>query len=151
MHATLEKFGYPESALAETEHWVVLLHPAQVTPGALVLAHKPADVTSLGALSAAAARELPLICAQIEQVLRNLLGAEKFNYLCLMMVDPHVHFHVLPRYGSPVEIAGRRLEDSFWPGPPDIKIRLELEPEERETLRVALSEAFRDRGYAIVG
>jgi len=151
MHATLEKFGYPASALAETENWIVLLHPAQVTPGALVLVHKFADVTSLGDLSAAAGREFPLICAQIEQVLRDRLGAEKFNYLCLMMVDPHVHFHVLPRYGGPVEIAGRRFDDSFWPGPPDIRVRLEFEPEEREMLHAILRQAFRDRGYAIGG
>ena len=32
------------------------------------------------------------------------------NYLMLMMVDPHVHFHVIPRYAAP-----QRFEDVDFP------------------------------------
>jgi len=36
----------------------------------------------------------------------------------LMMVDPDVHFHVLPRYENPREFGGRTHNDRFWPKPP---------------------------------
>ena len=37
MNATGVKFGHPDSVLAELDHWVVLLRPAQVTLGSLIL------------------------------------------------------------------------------------------------------------------
>ena len=43
-----------------------------------------------------------------------------------MMVDPHVHFHVLPRYESPRELAGVAFVDAAWPKPPDVTASLEL-------------------------
>ena len=57
MNATIEKFGFPATLVAEFEHWVVLLRPAQPTLGALVLAEK-SDATAFGDLSAAAHAEL---------------------------------------------------------------------------------------------
>jgi len=36
----------------------------------------------------------------------------------LMMVDPDVHFHVIPRYPEPVSFDGLAFADSGWPGPP---------------------------------
>ena len=38
------------------------------------------------------------ITAEIEATLQPTIGYERINYLMLMMVDPHVHFHVFPRY-----------------------------------------------------
>ena len=35
-----------------------------------------------------------------------------------MMVDNHVHYHVIPRYSHPVNFAGKLYEDKFWPKPP---------------------------------
>lgn len=40
MNATIEKFGYPATLIAEFDHWLVLLRPAQPTLGSLVLAAK---------------------------------------------------------------------------------------------------------------
>ena len=49
MNPTIEKFGYPGTLLCEFDHWVVLLRPAQVTLGSLVLAAKgDAAVTAGG-------------------------------------------------------------------------------------------------------
>src|SRR3982751_1544134 len=53
MNPTIEKFGYPGTLLKEFEHWVVLLRPAQVTLGSMVLAAK-SDATAYGDLSVAA-------------------------------------------------------------------------------------------------
>ena len=38
MNVTMQKFGYPDTLIAEYDHWVVLLRPSQVTLGSLVLA-----------------------------------------------------------------------------------------------------------------
>ena len=46
---------------------------------------------------------------------------ERINYLMLMMVDPHVHFHVIPRYSGSREWGGLEFADQGWPGPPDLK------------------------------
>jgi diadenosine tetraphosphate (Ap4A) HIT family hydrolase len=38
----------------------------------------------------------------------------------LMMVDPHVHFHIIPRYSQRREHEGTSFADSGWPGLPDL-------------------------------
>ena len=38
----------------------------------------------------------------------------------LMMVDPHVHFHVIPRYGGSRTIAGLEVTDHGWPRTPEL-------------------------------
>jgi diadenosine tetraphosphate (Ap4A) HIT family hydrolase len=56
MNPTIEKFGFPATLVREFDHWLVLLRPAQVTLGSLILAAK-SDVTAYGALPAAAFAE----------------------------------------------------------------------------------------------
>jgi glycerol-3-phosphate cytidylyltransferase len=130
---TLEKFGYPESLIATHGRWHVLLRPGQVTLGSLVLICKePAN--SLGELSAEASAELREVAALIERVLGGCLGHQKLNYLALMMVDPEVHFHVLPRYSEPVTFGGSDWRDEFWPGPADITSTIEVGDDHRSQL-----------------
>lgn len=119
MNATIEKFGFPATLVAEFEHWVVLLRPAQPTLGALVLAAK-SDATAFGDLPADAHAELKTVTAAIEAALTQAVGYAKINYLMLMMVDPHVHFHVLPRYEGERSAAGLTVADAGWPGQPDL-------------------------------
>mgnify|MGYP006154893729 CR=1 FL=1 len=57
MNDTIVKFGHPATLIAEYDHWVVLLRPAQPALGALVLAAK-SDATAFGDLPAAAHAEL---------------------------------------------------------------------------------------------
>src|SRR5688572_18669648 len=116
----MRKFGYPDSLIREYEHWVVLLRPAQVTVGSLVLAAK-GEATAFGQLPPGAHAELATVTKEIEATLLAEIGYEKINYLMLMMVDPHVHFHVLPRYSAARRFEGVDFEDRGWPGPPDLK------------------------------
>lgn len=125
MHATIEKFGYPSSLLHDYRSWVVLLRPAQPTLGSLVLACKE-DATSLGAVSSAAYADLATVTADIERVLRQAFDVRKMNYLALMMVDPHVHFHVIPRYSELRYFDGVSCADAAWPRPPDLSSTLSL-------------------------
>jgi len=117
---TMLKFGYPDSLIREYEHWVVLLRPAQVTVGSLVLAAK-GEATAFGQLPPGAHAELATVTKEIEATLLAEIGYEKINYLMLMMVDPNVHFHVLPRYSTVRPFEGIDFADRGWPGPPDLK------------------------------
>jgi len=53
----------------------------------------------------------------------------KINYLMLMMVDPHVHFHVIPRYEGSRSAAGLTIRDAGWPGQPDLGSAIKLDSE----------------------
>lgn len=126
INPTIEKFGYPDSLLREYEHWLVLLRPAQVTAGSLILAAK-GEATAYGALSREAFAEQAIAIAEIEATLRRAVDYERVNYLMLMMVDPHVHFHVFPRYQGTRTLAGFEIADHGWPGPPDLKSAIPLD------------------------
>ena len=123
---TMLKFGYPGNAIAETEHWAVLLRPQQPTLGALVLACKD-DAQAFGALSADAFADLQSVVAKTESMLRAFVGYERINYLMLMMVDPDVHFHVLPRYSEPRRHGETAFADAGWPGPPALGVAVSLD------------------------
>ena len=97
MHDTILKFGYPENLLKEYNNWVVLFRPKQVTVGSLVLVCKE-DIFSLQEMSNDSFVEMQIVIKDIEFFLRDILNASKINYLALMMVDKHIHFHIIPRY-----------------------------------------------------
>ena len=141
MNVTAEKFGYPDAVVKELAHWLVLVRPAQPTLGSLVLVCTD-DAEHFGQISEAASTELQRATAEIERVLEEAFGFEKINYLMLMMVDPDVHFHVLPRYESEREFDGESFHDAFWPGPPDITSALPFTDAQKRALLEALRGAF---------
>jgi diadenosine tetraphosphate (Ap4A) HIT family hydrolase len=51
-----------------------------------------------------------------------------------MMVDPNVHFHVIPRYEGMRSHAGIEVADAGWPGVPALGEARKLEAGEIETL-----------------
>ena len=136
-NATMEKFGYPETLIHDFGHWALLVRPAQVTLGSLVLA-STSDATSYGALPPQAFEQQGWAIRAIEQALASFCGFERINYLMLMMVDPHVHFHVIPRYAGTRDWRGISFVDHGWPGPPQLQSARTLETEELQRLRDAL-------------
>jgi diadenosine tetraphosphate (Ap4A) HIT family hydrolase len=133
MNETITRFGYPHTLVAEYEHWVVLLRPAQPTLGSLVLAAK-GDATAFSDLAPAAFQELGTAVSDIERALASAVRYEKINYLALMMVDPNVHFHVLPRYSGERQAAGLSIADTGWPKMPVLGDAVELDPPQIEAL-----------------
>lgn len=140
-NSTMEKFGYPASLVREYDHWVVLVRPAQATLGSLVLAAR-SEATAYGDLPAEAFAEQSEIIPAIEKALQSLCRYERVNYLMLMMVDPHVHFHVIPRYSGGRNWDGLEFPDAGWPGPPALKSAVELSGTQIEKLRDIISQAF---------
>jgi diadenosine tetraphosphate (Ap4A) HIT family hydrolase len=114
---TMRKFGYPRTTLIETDRWVVLARPQQPTLGALVLACRE-PVKQLSDVSAEAYAEMKTLVGRIERGLKAKFAYDKINYLCLMMVDPDVHFHVIPRYATLREFEGASFPDAGWPAIP---------------------------------
>lgn len=141
MNATIAKFGWPATLVAEFDHWVVLLRPAQPTLGSLVLAAK-SDATAFGDLPGDAHAELKTVTAAIEAALTAAVGYAKINYLMLMMVDPHVHFHVIPRYDGERSAAGLTISDAGWPGQPDLGSAVKIDNEADTALRDWLKGHF---------
>jgi diadenosine tetraphosphate (Ap4A) HIT family hydrolase len=119
-HATLQKFGYPETMVAAFDNWAVVARRHQVTLGSLVLIAK-SDAGSFATLPRDAYAELEVVTHRIEAALKAFRKFDKINYIMLMMVDPHVHFHVIPRYSAAQNFAGESFADAAWPGPPDLK------------------------------
>jgi diadenosine tetraphosphate (Ap4A) HIT family hydrolase len=117
MNETIVRFGYPETLVAEYNHWIVLLRPEQPTLGSLVLAAK-SEAEAFGDLPTEAMAELATVVPAIEGELRAAVNYTKINYLMLMMVDRHVHFHVIPRYEGTREAAGVTVPDKGWPKTP---------------------------------
>ena len=140
MNPTIEKFGYPATLVKEYRHWLILLRPAQVTLGSLVLAAK-SEATAYGALPAEAFIEQGVAIAAIERGLAAFTRFERINYLMLMMVDPNVHFHVIPRYDGTRMWDGIDFPDRGWPGPPQLEspVRLDNDQTGRLSASVALS------------
>jgi diadenosine tetraphosphate (Ap4A) HIT family hydrolase len=140
-NATERKFGDPDNRIAQSDCWTVLLRPRQPTLGSLVLACRE-DATAFSALSAAAFADLRHMVRAIETALRTVVAYERINYLMLMMVDPDVHFHVIPRYSAPRESGGVSYPDSGWPGPPALEPAVVPDAAQRDALRARLVHAW---------
>jgi diadenosine tetraphosphate (Ap4A) HIT family hydrolase len=81
--------------------------------------------------------------AAIEQALARFTRYERINYLMLMMVDPNVHFHVIPRYSEPRSWDGIAFPDAGWPGPPRLDNAIALDARQRALLVAEIVSNFR--------
>ena len=135
---TAVRFGYPDTLIREYEHWFVLLREPQATLGSLVLCAK-SDATEFSALPMEAHTEMGTVVGEIENALKTAFAYEKINYLMLMMVDPNVHFHVIPRYSEPRTACGLTITDPGWPALPKLGEAREINSSERESLIAHIS------------
>jgi len=135
---TAVRFGYPDTLIREYDHWLVLLREPQATLGSLILCEK-SDATEFSSISTDANQEMGAVVGDIERALKAAFSYEKINYLMLMMVDPNVHFHVIPRYSEPASACGLTIADPGWPVVPQLGEAREITPAERDTLRSHIS------------
>ena len=141
MNETIRRFGYPATLIREYPDWVVLLRPRQATLGTLVVACKD-DVLRLSDVSLDAFAALKQVAVDVETTLRAEFDCQRINYLMLMMVDPHVHFHVIPRYDGVREWNGREFVDVGWPKLPDLGHAIALTDDEKTQLSEAIAAHF---------
>ena len=130
---TARNFGFPQTLVAQTDYWLVLVRPKQPTYGSLVLVCKE-SAAAFSDLSPAAFADLHTAVGGIERMLRHVVAYEKINYLMLMMVDRDVHFHVIPRYDGTRTDEGEVFADAGWPGAPNLGAAVDLSPQKAQTL-----------------
>ena len=141
-NATEAKFGDPVTRIAQTDCWTVLLRPKQPTFGSLVLICRE-PVQAFAEVSAQGYAELRGIIGKVEAVLRGFVAYERINYLMLMMVDPDVHFHVIPRYNGSRNFGALAFADAGWPGPPALEPAVALDTAAIDSLVARLRDAWR--------
>ena len=139
---TMTKFGYPGSLIREYRHWCVLLRPAQATLGALVMVCTD-EAEAFPDISSEAFAEMASVTKDIENTLCTFCPYQKINYLMLMMVDPDVHFHVLPRYAQTQMFEGVEFPDPGWPAVPDLSQAILVEGDLQNKLLAELRGVWR--------
>jgi diadenosine tetraphosphate (Ap4A) HIT family hydrolase len=136
---TAKAFGYPNTKVAETDCWMVLVRPKQPTFGSLVLICKE-KAEAFSDLSPAAFADLQVAIGGIERLLGKVVAYEKINYLMLMMVDRDVHFHVIPRYDGNRVHEGREYVDAGWPAAPALGATIDLDVNAAGALAAKLAQ-----------
>jgi diadenosine tetraphosphate (Ap4A) HIT family hydrolase len=136
-----DKFKVDELIVARTTSWTWSVRPLQTTIGAGVLSANR-YVERFSDLSAEEGADLLDMVQTIESTLGAAFSYDKLNYLMLMMVDTHVHFHVIPRYSRDVEFGGHQWTDSGWPKPPNLGDNDQLSTPE---LLAAVREVLREQ------
>lgn len=129
MHAFSEAFALDTLSVHYSDSWVVSVRPAQVTLGCLVVSARR-EVTDLANLTLEEGADMAQALGLAAKIGKQVFGADKINALCLMMKDPLVHFHIIPRYAAPVEHFGQVWEDCDWPLPSNLAV----EPTSASTL-----------------
>lgn len=111
------KFSVDELTVVATEHWTWSVRPVQSTLGCGILSLNRLCPT-FGGITAGEGEALAAVVGTLEDRVRDVYAADKFNYLMYMMNDPHVHMHVFPRFKTPRVCEGRTFVDDTWPRPP---------------------------------
>lgn len=114
-----KKFQLDEYKIYESEYWVWSLRPLQGTLGASILSLKR-ECEVFSECTREEFADLDSIIKIIEKTLKSAFDYDIMNYLMLMMVDKHVHYHVFPRYEKSLEINGYSYTDQKWPEPPEL-------------------------------
>lgn len=110
-------FRLDELTIASNDTWVLSVRPAQLTLGSMVVSAAGGQ-QRFQDLTTADGQGYVDIVATAERLAQEVYGAVRINVVALMMKDPVVHYHVLPRFDSPVERHDLTWEDDDWPGPP---------------------------------
>jgi diadenosine tetraphosphate (Ap4A) HIT family hydrolase len=114
-----KKFRISELSIHETAHWRWSVRSSHCTLGSGILSLKR-YAERLSDITPDEGSDLSHITKVIEATLKHVFTYDKLNYLMLMMVDQHVHFHVVPRYSRAIEFAGLTWADKGWPALPDL-------------------------------
>lgn len=115
----IEKFNVNKYLIKKSDHWHLSLRPFQATLGSAILSlNRPCE--NFADITTEESADLKEIVSYTEKRLKLAFDYDKINYLMLMMVDPHLHFHVIPRYSSDINFGAMMWSDSNWPTAPDL-------------------------------
>lgn len=102
--------GPTDDELCRSERWRVVLNWNQDRLGKVMIALLRHE-ERVSDLSDAEVLDLWAVVRHVSDRLRELFEPDQLNYSFLMNLDPHAHFHVIPRYRSPREFLGTTFVD----------------------------------------
>ena len=136
-------FGMPEpdctlcpptrGVILSNDFWTLVLNENQATLGHVFFALNRHE-TDIAHLTDAEVLSLWAFVRETKAALLTLFTPDHFNYMFLMNLTPHVHFHIFPRYGAPREFHGQTFDDSRYGD--------HYDPAESRTLDAASEEAL---------
>jgi len=114
-----KKFEIDKLKIVSSNSWIWSLRPKQPTLGSSIVSlkrssHSFSDVTN------EEMADLAHLIKQLEKTMMLAFDYDVMNYLMLMMVDKHVHYHVIPRYKQTRQFMGLGWFDKGWPTLPNL-------------------------------
>jgi diadenosine tetraphosphate (Ap4A) HIT family hydrolase len=108
----IELFNQSKHRVYEGEYWNVIMSYNQGYLGRSIVYLKSRIIADTLALTAEEHSELwDSILPRLTKALKDAFGADRINYAHLANHEKHVHWHVVPRYDSPVEFGGIEFVD----------------------------------------
>lgn len=147
---TCEWCEYKESEwlLYKSLYWSVYLSDVQDYVGRCILVLNR-HCESLSELDVSEWLELKDIIDRLEDIYKEVLGAELCNWSCLMNnfykesePNPHLHLHVRPRYKNPITINGHLYEDTEFAHHYALKKEILLHDDDKTILYERMKRAF---------
>ncbi|MBI4037152.1 HIT family protein [Candidatus Daviesbacteria bacterium] len=111
--------SYPQDPnfIYQTKYWKIFLHPDQAYLGRCIVTSSR-HIGDLADLNLAEWADYYLVIKQLEGSLKKAFRVTLFNWGCLMNnayqekpYNPHVHWHLRPRYNHQANIGGSTFED----------------------------------------
>ena len=94
----------------KNDFWTLVLNENQATLGRVFFALNHHE-TDIARLTDAEVVSLWAFVRETKAALTALFAPDHFNYMFLMNLTPHVHFHLFPRYAQPREFGGQSYTD----------------------------------------
>lgn len=107
----MKKFRPEDLCIKEFDNWIVCIRRKQTTLGDAVILLKR-ETPDIGDINKEEAAEFSKVIKWYENLCKEKFGAEKFNYIAMMMHDPFVHYHAFPRYNNTVNYLEIKWEDN---------------------------------------
>jgi diadenosine tetraphosphate (Ap4A) HIT family hydrolase len=92
------------------DYWTLVFNENQATVGRVFFALNRHE-TDIAALTEDEVTSLWAFLRETKGALTALFAPDHFNYMFLMNLTPHAHFHIFPRYKEAREFAGQTWAD----------------------------------------
>ena len=123
------------------DFWTLVLNENQATLGRVFFALNRHE-TDIVRLTDPEVLSLWTFVRETKAALTTLFAPDHFNYMFLMNLTPHAHFHIFPRYAQPREFAGERFADEQYGDHYDPNASRALDADAEEALIIALRHAL---------
>lgn len=97
----------------QNDFWTLVLNENQATLGRVFFALNRHE-TDIARLTDPEVLSLWAFVRETKAALTALFAPDHFNFMFLMNLTPHVHFHIFPRYAASRELAGLSFTDSRY-------------------------------------